>query len=52
MMTIAMVLAHRKKSDDGRALGSQDLAYMRTTLFDERRKLHDAWAAFVIGNRT
>jgi integrase len=48
---IQMFLAHRKKSDDGRALGSQDLAYMRTTLFDERRKLHDTWAAFVTGNR-
>jgi integrase len=46
---IQMVLAHRKKSDDGRALGSQDLAYMRTTLFEERRKLHDAWATFVTG---
>jgi integrase len=48
---IQMVLAHRKKSDDGRALGSQDLAYMRTTLFDERRKLHDAWTTFVMGGR-
>ena len=49
---IQMVLAHRKKSDDGRALGSQDLAYMRTTLFEERRKLHDAWSAFVMSKNT
>jgi len=48
---IQMFLAHRKKSDDGRALGSQDLAYMRTTLFEERRKLHDAWVTFVTSNR-
>jgi integrase len=46
---IQLALAHRKKSDDGRALGSQDTAYMRATLFDERRALHEAWAAFVIG---
>jgi integrase len=45
---IQLALAHRKKTDDGRALGSQDLVYMRNTLFDDRRKLHDAWAAFVI----
>jgi hypothetical protein len=42
-----MTLAHRKKTDDGRALGSQDLACMRNTLFEERRTLHEAWAAFV-----
>ena len=44
---IQLALAHRKKSDDGKALGNQDTAYMRNTLFDERRNLHDAWAAFV-----
>lgn len=43
---IQMALAHRKKTDNGRALGSQDSAYMRATLFDERRILHDAWSAF------
>jgi integrase len=45
---IQLALAHRKKSDSGQALGNQDTAYMRATLFDERRKLHDAWAALVI----
>jgi hypothetical protein len=27
------------------------LVAMRTTLFDERRKLHEAWATFVTGSR-
>jgi len=45
---IQMMLAHRKKDDKGHALGSQDTAYMRATLFEERRNLHDAWAALVI----
>jgi hypothetical protein len=31
-----------ERSPHGKALGSQDLAYMRNTLSDERRKLHDA----------
>jgi hypothetical protein len=43
-----MMLAHRKKDDKGHALGSQDTAYMRATLFEERRNLHDAWAALVM----
>jgi hypothetical protein len=40
-------LAHRKADDNGRALGSQDIAYMRATLFEERRALHEAWVAYV-----
>ena len=43
---IQLMLAHRKKDDNGKALGPQDNAYMRATRFDERRKLHDAWALF------
>lgn len=46
---VQAVLAHRKKSDDGKALGNQDTAYMRATFFDERRALHDAWANHVTG---
>jgi integrase len=49
---IQMMLAHRKKTDDGKALGSQDTTYMRATLFDERRALHQAWADYATGGVT
>jgi hypothetical protein len=44
---IQAVIAHGKKDDNGRALGSQDTAYMRATLYDQRRPLMDQWSAFV-----
>jgi integrase len=44
---IQALLAHRKADDNGRSLGSQDIAYMRATLFEERRALHEAWVAYV-----
>jgi hypothetical protein len=44
---IQALLAHRKADDNARSLGSQDVAYMRATLFEERRALHVAWAAYV-----
>ena len=44
---IQALLAHRKADDNGRSLGSQDIAYMRATLFEERRALHEACVAYV-----
>jgi integrase len=46
---IQQSLAHRKKGENGRALGSQDAAYMRATLYAERKTLMEKWAAFVLG---
>lgn len=46
---IKAVGAHGKEDDNGRALGKHDTAYMRATFYDDRRKLHDAWANHVTG---
>jgi integrase len=48
---IQQALAHRKKNDDGRALGSQDSVYMRATLYLERKTLMAQWAGFVLGKQ-
>jgi integrase len=49
---ILAALAHGKKGDNGRALGSQDTAYMRATLYSERKALMDEWGEYVLGERT
>jgi hypothetical protein len=46
-----VLIAEERKDDNGKALGPQDNAYMRATRFDERRKLHDAWALFAATRR-
>jgi integrase len=48
---IQQALAHRKKGENGHALGSQDTAYMRATLYPARKLLMDEWAAFVVGTK-